>query len=120
MKKLVLLLLLLNLSFVFGAMDPSRGFCEHQGFEIDEGFYENGTAYYFCVLDDETNCNMWDFYKGDCGADYVGEFDCVKEGESVFSEFEECCDGLKPYLPMGMLGQATCERSSEIIKGELK
>ena len=105
-------LIILGLSFISAAMDPSLGYCEHMGYETPN--FEN------CSFGDGNSCPLWDFYKGDCGQEYVKEIPCRKQGEYVFPEFEECCEGLKPYLPTKMLGQTTCQPVSKIIISEIK
>ncbi|MBW2995248.1 hypothetical protein KY312_02760 [Candidatus Woesearchaeota archaeon] len=121
MKKILLfVLMILLVPSVFSAMDPARGFCEHQDYVVDSGFYENGTAYYFCVFDSENRCDMNDFFRGKCGAEFRKAFRCREEGEIVFSQFEECCNGMKPYLPTGWEGQASCQKFSNRFISEIK
>jgi hypothetical protein len=74
------------------AMDPAPPFCEHQGYTVTERV--NGTQY--CDFGDGNMCEIWEFYRGECGEEYnTGNFPCVKEGQTVFL-FEECCKGLEP------------------------
>ncbi len=116
----ILSLSLLVIPTVLGAMDPVRGFCEHQDYTVDLGFYENDSAYYFCVFDDENKCDMNEFYRGNCGQEFKKEFQCREEGKIVFSQFEECCKGLKPYLPPDIIGQSSCQPFSKRFVGNLK
>ena len=117
---IILLLGLLVVPTVFAALNPVLGFCEHQGYEVDFGSYENGSAYSLCVFDEENKCDMDEFYRGTCGQEFKKEFPCRKEGEIVFSQFEECCEGLKPYLPAYTFGQSSCQPFSERFVGNLK
>ena len=37
-----------------------------------------------------------EFYSGECGNEYKKDIVCRKENELVFTQFEECCEGLEP------------------------
>ncbi len=117
-RGLIILILLLIIVPIVGAIaPPAPAFCKDQGYTVDWGFYENGSAYYFCVFNDEDKCDMDEFYKGNCGLEYVKEIPCRKEGEFVFSQFEECCKGLKPYGPS--IGHPTCQPFSKRFVSKL-
>ncbi len=85
MKKSVLLIILFFLSIylVRAIPNPSVTYCENMGYTF------NGTD---CVFED-SSCELWAFYRGECGASYVKELPCSKAGESV-SEGIVCCEGL--------------------------
>ena len=93
------------------AMPPAPFFCERQGYSVIQ---ENTTTYY-CDFGDGNKCEIWEFYRGECGQEYnTGNFPCVEEGEPVF-HFDKCCEGLEPYLKCGMIGQARCRKIPNIF-----
>ena len=98
MKLMMIFAVLLVATAAYAAMDPSLAFCKHQGYEI-----QNNT----CVFGNDT-CELWAFYNGSCGSEHVRGFRCREEGQLVFTQFEECCDALEPYLPPGVAGQPSC------------
>jgi len=100
---IILILSFLVIPMVLGAMDPARGFCEHQDYIVDSGF---------CVFDDGNKCDMGEFYNGNCGQEFKKDFQCRDEGEIVFSQFEECCGSLKPSS-LGMIAQGSCQPFSK-------
>ena len=109
MKKkflLIGLITILLIPFVYSAMDPSISFCEHQGYKWE---HKEGYRAGVCIFDNGNECDLLEFYRGTCGQEYRKEFPCRKKGELVFSQFEECCPGLKRFLPPGMIGQSTCQ-----------
>lgn len=118
MKPLFFILFLIGI-FLFssicvqGAMEPSVPFCKNQGYTAEQ---INDKIY--CVFDDGNKCEIWSFFRGECGVEYVKEFPCKPLGEIVF-KFEECCEG-KPYLPPMHVGQTSCTPFSERLKGNLK
>lgn len=102
---MVFVLTFLGLGTTEAAMNPAPPFCEHQGYSVSE---ENGTQY--CDFGDGNRCEIWEFYRGECGEEYnTGNFPCVKEGKPVFY-FEQCCEGLEPHLACGMVGQPSCRK----------
>ena len=93
---------------VFAAMSPAPAYCEHQGYSYE---FNGEEREMWCIFDDDNNrCDAVEFLNGGCGAEYIKEIPCREEGEFVFSQFEECCNGLEPYLPKEVLGQPKCER----------
>lgn len=95
---------------VFAAMEPSRPFCEHQGYTFEKLGEGTELKDFYCVFDDENKCVAWDFYEGKCGVEYKKEIPCRKEGELLFSQFEECCEGLESSYGWWnrVIGQPTC------------
>lgn len=75
---------------VSAAMNPGRAFCEHQGYT-----YETSEESIYCVFNDGNKCNIHEFERETCGKEYKKDFPCRKEGEFIFSQFEECCEGLE-------------------------
>ena len=67
----------------------------------------------YCSFDDDNRCLIDDFYSGKCGNEYRKELLCVKKGETVWIQFEECCGGLEPsgktIFPWNKIsGQPSC------------
>lgn len=92
------------------AMNPAPPFCEHQGYTVTGEF--NGTQY--CDFGDGNSCEIWEFYKGECGQEYnTSNFPCREENELVF-HFEECCGGLEPSSNVvcgyPVTGQPSCRK----------
>ena len=83
------------------ALAPWPSYCDHQSYTYEDGF---------CVFDNGEKCNAKDFYEGACGEEQVKEISCRQEGETVFSQFEQCCSGLEPDT--SSLSQATCQKVS--------
>jgi len=86
-KKTLTLLIFLGLFFVgsVGAIpNPAPIYCENMGY-VSSGTY--------CVFDDGESCELWAFYNGECGQDYVLELTCKEIGESV-SPGHKCCGDL--------------------------
>ncbi|MBN2459625.1 hypothetical protein JXB28_05045 [Candidatus Woesearchaeota archaeon] len=52
-----------------------------------------------CDFGEGKNCPTNDFLNGECGQEYIKELSCVKEGESIHTMFQECCEGLEVYTP---------------------
>lgn len=99
-------------SFVSGMMDPGPFYCERMGYEVDKANYE-------CVFDDGNKCNLQKFLIGECGQEYVKELSCVPLEEPVF-HFSKCCGGGYVYAPYGLIGQASCQKLSKVVIGNLK
>lgn len=89
------MMLILFTFSVSAAMDPVPAYCEHQGYLFEYGQDENNEYYSFCIFDENNKCDANEFYKGKCGLEYTKEIPCRQEGEMLFSQFEECCEGLE-------------------------
>lgn len=107
MKKIIfaVFVLLIVPGFVSAAMNPEYKECIQRGYSV----MQNN-----CVFPDGTECLISEFNEGLCGSEYKTEDYCVKEGVSVWDR-DKCCPGLVPYLPSGMIGQATCQPIQTII-----
>jgi len=94
-KELILglFLLILIVPIVSSAMDPVPAFCEHQGYIYE---YDEELDNYFCIFAEDEDCYAIEFYEGTCGQTSIKEIPCREEGEVVFPQFEECCEGLAP------------------------
>jgi len=98
-------------------MNPDLKECRQRGYEITyDNIYRTGTAY--CEFPDGNRCPLRDFNDGTCGAEYMIEDYCVKEGEPVWDS-DKCCKGLWAYLPPLMTGQARCLSKPGIISTTL-
>jgi len=64
------------------------------------------------VLPDDTKCLIDDFNNKRCGEKYFNQPYCVPEGNYVWDD-NACCEGLKPYLPAGVDGQAVCRAKGQ-------
>ncbi|MEK6910558.1 MAG: DUF333 domain-containing protein [Nanoarchaeota archaeon] len=110
-NKLFLLFLICSFASIFyvsAAMDPSRPYCERMGYGVE---VINETHY--CVFDDGVKCELWTFYRNECGADKIKPLPCVPLGEPIF-QGESCCEGGKGYLPPGYVGQSSCRPVEEV------
>ncbi|MCG3168051.1 MAG: hypothetical protein POELPBGB_03851 [Bacteroidia bacterium] len=65
------------------------------------------------VLPDDTKCLIDDFNNKRCGKEYFDMPYCVAEGNYVWDE-SACCEGLVPYLPPGVEGQAICKAKGQV------
>ena len=107
----IFVITVLSFRYSEAAMNPAPPFCTRQGYTLTE--MENQTQH--CVFSDGNKCEIWEFYRGECGSEYRKEFSCVSEGDPVFS-FDKCCDGLEPYLKCRMFGQPTCRQTPSIFQ----
>lgn len=108
---IIALCVLLGFNLASAMANPSSVYCADMGYTLDI----NGT----CIFPDGTSCPEWDFFRGECGQQYVREIPCRKIGESVMISFEECCEGYA-YAPKKLIGQITCQSLSKVIIGEFK
>ena len=106
MKKIIFLIIFLFSISLTAALSP-EDYCIQQGYTIDEDF---------CVFPDGTACDLEEFYNEECG--YEPSVECVEEGGSlgsvVPSNTIECCEGLVPQIPEGVVGtRGICAVSAE-------
>lgn len=104
-------LILLFAGLVGGMANPAPPYCERMDYNVI-----NETI---CDFGDGNSCEVWEFFRGECGAEYIKELPCVKLGESVFSH-EKCCAGGYVYAPYRLIGQASCQPLSKVIIGKFK
>ena len=99
MKKILIALFFIGLiSLVVAIPNPAPIYCENMG------HVSNGVN---CIFDDGESCELWDFYNGECGPDYVKELACVELGESL-SPGKVCCEGLVGKTPARIGGDGIC------------
>jgi len=111
---IIFIIVIVGLNIVGAAMDPAPTYCERQGYKV---IMNETIDTSYCVFNEMEKCNLWEFYSGTCGQEFVKPLPCVKNGEPIFSG-EICCDGLK-YPPKsllrGFIGQSTCQPTSKIV-----
>jgi hypothetical protein len=105
MKWIACILLILGLmQEYYGAIDPRYKEVMQRGYEFVDGDSVR--------FPDGSVCHLDDFNEGTCGIQWMTNDYCVPQGAYVWDG--PCCDGLMPYLPEGMAGQATCQPIEEI------
>jgi hypothetical protein len=86
-SKLILCFLVGNglvVSTSLGTPNPAQVFCLEMGYVV-EGDY--------CVFPDGNSCELWAFFLGECGEEYVHPVPCAGAGEHR-GVAVVCCDGL--------------------------
>lgn len=110
MKHKTLLLataVLASVSLGYAAMPPAPNYCEHMGYN-----YSNNA----CHFNQNSSCSGQAFLNGSCGQEYVKNISCREKGEFVFTEFESCCEDLKPYVDPGAIGQPVCQPEKSVLQ----
>lgn len=64
--------------------NPAPMYCTELGYQVSGGY---------CVFNDGQKCELWAFYNKQCGAEYIKQLACVKEGESLKPGYV-CCNNL--------------------------
>lgn len=106
MKSVLLaFLFLLNLSTVSAMIDPIYKEAMQRGFRVTKGDSVE--------LPDGSRCSLDDFNNKRCGKEYFDQPYCVQEGVYVWDQ-NACCEGLVPYLPKGVDGQAICKARGKV------
>jgi len=102
MKKVYILILLV---FIFNialpanaAIDPIWKECLQRGYKSE---YKN------CVFPDGSKCLVGEFNAGTCGAEFMTDYECIKEGSPVWDR-DKCCEGLTPYSNPRAIGHPNC------------
>jgi hypothetical protein len=90
---------LLCTQHIVGAIDGRYKNVLQRGYEFAEGDSVR--------FPDGSVCQLDDFNAGLCGQQWMTVDYCIPQGAYVWDG--PCCDGLMPYLPQGMAGQATCQ-----------
>ena len=86
-------------------IDPLYKECLQRGFfvESEEGMYGE-----YCIFPDNSRCSIESINSGTCDNAFLVENYCVEQGNAIWDE-NKCCEGLKPSLAEGVVGQATCQ-----------
>lgn len=79
----------MNLGFVSAIPNPAPIYCKNMGYT------ENTTS---CIFSDGNSCELWAFYNGECGQQYVKNLTCVEKGGSLSPGYK-CCEGLSSITP---------------------
>ena len=86
-NKMILCFLAANLVLAGTAVatpNPAHVFCLEMGYVV-EGDY--------CVFPDGNSCELWAFFRGECGEEYVHPVPCAEAGENR-GVAVVCCEGL--------------------------
>ena len=99
-KKFILILVILPLlsSYTEAIPNPSSVYCVQMGYQLD------GEK---CILAPNVECDAWEFFRGECGKDYVKELPCVELGYAQ-KPGSFCCDGLTPTAISTETGDGKC------------
>jgi putative hemolysin len=46
--------------------NPASAYCERQGFKLEIRTAQNSSQYGVCKFDDDTECEEWAYYRGEC------------------------------------------------------
>lgn len=89
MKKVIILslgiaVLILVASIVRAIPNPAPVYCTEIGYTLDGDY---------CDFGDGNRCELWAFYRGECGSQYIKVLPCVQSGGSL-KPGHECCQGL--------------------------
>lgn len=101
--------LLIFASPALAAINPVYKECSQRGYAISGGE---------CIFPDGTSCPLEEFNSGTCGSAFKTQDYCVRQGQHVWDS-DKCCEGLRPYLPEGVAGQATCEPYFSAAAGDV-
>lgn len=67
--------------------NPASVYCEENGGTLVPTQDEEGNEYAFCLLEDETLCEEWEYYRGECPVQNVDEEE-INEDEELNDEGE--------------------------------
>jgi hypothetical protein len=102
---LIVFIFLLNIISASAMIDPKYKEAMQRGYRVIKGDSVE--------LPDDTRCSLDDFNNKLCGKEYFDKPYCVAEGNYVWDE-NVCCEGLVPYLPPGVDGQAYCKARGQV------
>ena len=88
------------ISPVYAVPNPAPFYCREMGYVEDGGD---------CVFPDGERCELWAFYKGNCGQKYVKKLACIGAGGWVFPG-HKCCEGLVGRGVAEVRPDGTCAR----------
>lgn len=109
---MIILIGILPIVYSEDAKPVPIAYCEHAGYKIEINF-ENKPI---CDFGDGTSCNPSEFYYGDCRQDKKVDIPPRTEGQTVYTQFENCEEGLVPSTPKYLLDQPICEKPPSAIK----
>ena len=99
MKRVILLLVLgMMLIGIMGLVsaipNPAPVYCSNMGYTTNE------TS---CIFSDGNSCEVWSFYNGLCGQQYVKNLSCIEKGGSLSPGYK-CCEELSSIGVMAGMG----------------
>ena len=101
MFSFVVLSLFLVLGFVSAIPNPAPMYCENMGYSYNE------TS---CIFNGNQSCELWAFFNGKCGSEFIKNLSCVKLGGAMSPGYK-CCEGLvgASYLSSVKLINGVCD-----------
>ena len=66
-----------------GYGNPAALYCHKLGYQYEIREDEEGNQYGVCVFPDGSECNAWDFFRGECGGEYSY---CARNGYDIETE----------------------------------
>lgn len=90
MKNVLLMSFIIPLLLVFAVSasalpNPASTYCGEMGYTVSGSY---------CDFGDGNKCEQWQFYRGECGSEYVKEIECAQAGERS-GVAVQCCEGLE-------------------------
>lgn len=88
MKHLIILSIVFSFlvaGIVLAIPNPAPIYCQNMGYTY------NDTS---CIFNANQSCEIWSFYNGKCGQEFVKKLDCIKLGGALSPGYK-CCEGLK-------------------------
>jgi putative hemolysin len=66
--------------------DPAWTYCKFLGYPIEIGRDAKGNESGYCLFPDGSSCEVWDFFRGNCGMKYSY---CARKGCETYSVTED-------------------------------
>jgi len=104
---------LLLTEFASAIPNPASTYCDELGYELRIISNDVGAQNGVCFFPDGNSCAEWDFYRGDCGQEYVIPVACAEAGEQS-GVAKTCCAGLTGIGTSAPDGSSICH---EMIGG---
>ena len=101
---IIILIGILPIVYSEDAKPVPIAYCEHAGYEIQI----NSENKPICDFDDAAPCNPSEFYYGNCRQEKKVNISSRTEGQTVYTQFESCEEGLIPSTPQYLLDQPVC------------
>lgn len=121
-----LVFMLLVIPNVLAMMSTQNKECLQRGYDIVSGYFLINEGHedillnsdIYCLFPDGDYCLNSAFNNGSCGAEFMTENYCIKQGYPVWDS-DKCCEGLKSYLPPMIIGHPSCQPFSVRFIGNL-
>lgn len=65
---------------------PADGYCMELGYNCSIVTDQDGSQYAVCTYPDGSECSTWEFYRGECGAEWSW---CEQQGGSLLNRVED-------------------------------